>query len=297
MYYHFAVILLFRPFLNLTLQGSSISPPQVCLQAAKSVTGLIKTYRQLYTLRRTPSFVPIMILTSNLALLTASGIVRCDPNAMGSHDNESSRETGTTRPDSHNWLEFLQELSVPHQFARNSIHILMHFARLWDVPLPPGASETTLLTATPPASISFKGKGNATWEAETEKEGEAMDHDDAMTSGSRTISLFHPRADLALPSGIESLLDATLGYVLFSFFPAQGLPFLTSTNQRMEEERGGDDNDAEKGESDGKNMVGIDGKPRNGRGEGKMSRQEFQEALWSDGLRGEVFDERAEGRN
>ncbi|KAK8068622.1 nitrogen assimilation transcription factor nirA [Apiospora saccharicola] len=66
MYYHFAILLLFRPLIKLRIIGSSILPRDVCSQAADAIQGLLRSYSQLYTLRRTPSFVPYFVLTSSI---------------------------------------------------------------------------------------------------------------------------------------------------------------------------------------------------------------------------------------
>lgn len=66
MYYHFAILLLFRPLIKLRIIGSSIMPKDVCLQAADAIQGLLRSYSQLYTLQRTPSFVPYFVLTSSI---------------------------------------------------------------------------------------------------------------------------------------------------------------------------------------------------------------------------------------
>ena len=71
MYYHFAILLLFRPLIKLRIIGSSISPRDVCSQAADAITGLLRSYAQLYTLRRTPSFVPYFVLKNSRTLLVA----------------------------------------------------------------------------------------------------------------------------------------------------------------------------------------------------------------------------------
>ncbi|KAI1635250.1 nitrogen assimilation transcription factor nirA [Biscogniauxia mediterranea] len=66
MYYHFAILLLFRPLIKLRIIGSGILPRDVCCQAADAIQGLLRSYSQLYTLRRTPSFVPYFVLTSSI---------------------------------------------------------------------------------------------------------------------------------------------------------------------------------------------------------------------------------------
>jgi len=122
MYYHFAIILLFRPFLNLQFIGSSVSPREICTQAAESLTSLIQTYRQLYSLRRTPSFIPYMVLASNLALLIDQRL----------HNTITGTKAVAFKL---NALQDLVELSVSHAAARKFIYILRYFGRAWDIPI------------------------------------------------------------------------------------------------------------------------------------------------------------------
>lgn len=66
MYYRFAILLLFRPYVAHSIAGSSISPRDVCFEAANDISALVQSYAQLYTLRRTPSFITHFILTSSI---------------------------------------------------------------------------------------------------------------------------------------------------------------------------------------------------------------------------------------
>ena len=72
MYYHSAVMLLFRPFIRLSIPRSAISPREVCFEAANAITSLLGSYNRLYSLRRTPSFVPHLILTSSIMHLSVN---------------------------------------------------------------------------------------------------------------------------------------------------------------------------------------------------------------------------------
>ncbi len=76
MYYHFAILLLFRPLIKLRIIGSCVIPRDVCTQAADAIQGLLRSYAQLYTLRRTPSFVPYFVLTSTIMHLAAGSSKR-----------------------------------------------------------------------------------------------------------------------------------------------------------------------------------------------------------------------------
>lgn len=69
MCYHFAIIHLFRPFFNLGIVGSNLSPESICHQAAHAMQGLLKSYSGLYTLHRTPSLLSYLVLASAIAHL------------------------------------------------------------------------------------------------------------------------------------------------------------------------------------------------------------------------------------
>src|SRR3954471_24456523 len=93
MYYHFAILLLFRPLIKLRIIGSSITPKDVCAQAADAISGLLRSYSQLYTLRRTPSFVPYFVLTSSIMHLAIGATF------SGTHGGE--HETKQSGPSAH----------------------------------------------------------------------------------------------------------------------------------------------------------------------------------------------------
>lgn len=60
LYYHLTLFFLFRPFVRLSIISSDVLPQDVCTQASKAISAIVKSYSNLYTLRRTPSFVPTM---------------------------------------------------------------------------------------------------------------------------------------------------------------------------------------------------------------------------------------------
>ena len=65
MFYHFAVLLLFSPFIKFRIIDSIIVPYEICSQAVNAILSLLSSYRHLYTLRRTPCFIPLITLASN----------------------------------------------------------------------------------------------------------------------------------------------------------------------------------------------------------------------------------------
>ncbi|KAK9425699.1 putative Zn(2)-C6 fungal-type domain-containing protein [Seiridium unicorne] len=175
MYYHFAILLLFRPLIKLRIIGSSVTPRDVCAQAADAIQGLSRSYSQLYTLRRTPSFVPYFVLTSSIMHL-AVGVPTSatQDNTPGSGPTESTSRTeggildqadlrpssNTTGPASptpsgastaklsprvvdaiNQGISDLTEMAPCHNFAEQALHILRYLAKKWniEVHIPPPA--------------------------------------------------------------------------------------------------------------------------------------------------------------
>jgi hypothetical protein len=115
MYYHFAILMLFRPFIKLEIVGSGVLPRDVCAQAADAIMALIKSYAQLYTLRRTPSFVPYIVLTSSITQLVVFGTGRGGPELL------------------HQGIADLKTMKECHGFATQARDILRFLADHWRV--------------------------------------------------------------------------------------------------------------------------------------------------------------------
>ena len=69
MYYHFSIILIFYPLMNLRFLDSNVSALEVCTDAANAIVSLVRSYESLHGLRRTPCFLPYIILASGIAHL------------------------------------------------------------------------------------------------------------------------------------------------------------------------------------------------------------------------------------
>ncbi len=115
MYYHYAILLLFRPFIKVSIIGSGVSPRDVVAQAADAISALVNSYSQLYTLRRTPSFVPYFVLTSTVAHLVTLGNEKAAPAVVAQG------------------IKDLTEMSASHIFARRAVGILKYLAAHWGV--------------------------------------------------------------------------------------------------------------------------------------------------------------------
>ncbi|KAI0190389.1 fungal-specific transcription factor domain-containing protein [Xylaria flabelliformis] len=159
MYYHFAILLLFRPLIKLRIIGSGILPRDVCSQAADAIQGLLRSYSQLYTLRRTPSFVPYFLLTSSIMYLAigASGVESTSPAAQSStstarpHDASSPMTVSGADADSSplsltttklspkvaaaikQGITDLAEMAPCHQFAEQALNILRFLGKKWNI--------------------------------------------------------------------------------------------------------------------------------------------------------------------
>jgi hypothetical protein len=143
MYFHCAILLLFRPFIHLRLIGSRVSPRDVCSQTADAILTLVRSYDQLYTLKRTPSFVPYIVLTSCISHLVG---VRNSSPALSSF-RQGVRD--------------LTAMTVCHGFAKRGLYVLRWFADHWemcnvlgeDVPMP--AEQINQLCSPSSNSLNF----------------------------------------------------------------------------------------------------------------------------------------------
>jgi hypothetical protein len=120
MYYHFAILLLFRPFIKLHFIGSRVSPRDVCSQAADAIITLVRSYDQLYTLARTPSFVPYIVTAACVMQLVR---IACNTNGA----------IGTALTQFRQGVQDLKEMTVCHGFAGRGLNILRFFAEQWEL--------------------------------------------------------------------------------------------------------------------------------------------------------------------
>lgn len=141
MYYHFAILLLFRPLIKLRIIGSSISPRDVCTQAADAIQGLLHSYSQLYTLRRTPSFVPYFVLTSSIMHLAIAASSTSAPQPQGAEQAAPGSEQASARAklgdkvtaSINQGIADLTEMAPCHHFAEQALNILRYLARKWNI--------------------------------------------------------------------------------------------------------------------------------------------------------------------
>lgn len=103
---------------------SRVSPTQICLQAADAIASLASSYRQLFTLRRPPSFVPYIVLASGIMHLACADIA-CKRTSNISINASMHILQGTAD---------LLEMIPSHRFARRGTQVLRIMAREIDDP-------------------------------------------------------------------------------------------------------------------------------------------------------------------
>ncbi|KKP01767.1 hypothetical protein THAR02_06146 [Trichoderma harzianum] len=135
MYYHFAILLLFRPLIKLRIIGSKVSPRDVCSQAADAIQGLLTSYAQLYTLRRTPSFVPYFVLTSAIMhLAIGASMVKSDGSETSEEKMEKAAKIDPRVSEALNrGIADLTEMAPCHHFAEQALNILRYLAKKWNI--------------------------------------------------------------------------------------------------------------------------------------------------------------------
>ncbi|KAF5697412.1 nitrogen assimilation transcription factor nirA [Fusarium mundagurra] len=128
MYYHFAILLLFGPFVKLRITGSEVLPRDVCLQAAGAIQGLLTSYSRLYTLKWAPAFVPYFALASSIMhLVVMAGTVQIN------------KFDTAVRTDPHLFEAVKQgiarfaEMTPRHHIAEQALHLLRYLAKKWNV--------------------------------------------------------------------------------------------------------------------------------------------------------------------
>ncbi|KAK1758298.1 nitrogen assimilation transcription factor nit-4 [Echria macrotheca] len=236
MYYHFAILLLFRPLIKLRIIGSSIKPRDVCSQAADAISGLLRSYSQLYTLRRTPSFVPYFVLTSSIMHLAIGATVSSEEQSESTQSAQSPQET-QQQPAARapkigphvaeaisRGIADLTEMAPCHFFAEQALNILRYLAKKWniDVDVTPSESKIDYDQATKPvtSSLNFFAPNvadtdfNCSW-GDNVKPG----REKQLPAGSRTGSVGSTAEALENP--------------LFWPFPMQGRPMLP-TGEELE---------------------------------------------------------------
>lgn len=210
MYYQYAILLLFRPFIKLHIIGSGVSPRDVCSQAADAISALVYSYDQLYTLRRTPSFVPYFVLASSITNLVNQGMHLHGPAQF------------------HQGIADLKVMESCHGFATRSRDILQFLSAHWDI-----AGEQQRKD-----DVSSNASADPHDLRDTRRRASKADGKTLCKPRHSSLNQFCPNVgDLDLKSHFrllggeadvdeEQQLDGLLKDALFNPFPLQGRPLL-----------------------------------------------------------------------
>ncbi|KAM7219324.1 Fungal specific transcription factor domain containing protein [Rhypophila decipiens] len=219
MYYHFAILLLFRPLIKLRIIGNDdLDPRELCLQAADAITGLLRSYAQMFTLRRTPSFVPYFVLTSCIMHL-----------AIGANQSETKEpEINTRVADAiSRGIADLSDMAPCHFFAEQALNILRFLAKKWGIeveikatgsglPKPFNASDDRSVR---PVTTSLNFFSPNITESDYNCDWGGM-------ANTRAAYDSHQQADLPPDMGATAKVAEALDNPLFWPFPMQGRPIL-----------------------------------------------------------------------
>ncbi|KAJ6782476.1 hypothetical protein PWT90_07882 [Aphanocladium album] len=131
LYYHFAVLLLFRRFINLRLVGSETLPWQVCAQSADAIQSLIRSYSKLYTLKRTASIFPYIMFTAVTTYIAVAAARRRVELGGSVLDAPPGIADSRAREALEKNIEALSEVEPYHNFAKQALHHLHRLACRW----------------------------------------------------------------------------------------------------------------------------------------------------------------------
>ncbi|RQM07145.1 hypothetical protein DH86_00003497, partial [Scytalidium sp. 3C] len=202
MYYHYAILLLFRPFLKLDLVGSTVSPREICRQAAEAICALANSYSKLYTLERTPSFVPYFILTAGITHLVSLG------------NGWASKEPLLQS------IQHLKGMAGGHGVAGRAIGILRYLVLRWGIDIQFDEDEDE----------STKEKNNKMQEVEEDPKDVVR-----CVPSPTSNNLFNP--DVEMLDSVTSFIRNTPEDESFLFwtFPLQGRPFIPTDTEQLEQ--------------------------------------------------------------
>jgi hypothetical protein len=123
MYYHCAILLLFRPFLRVKFSINDISAINMCHQSASAISDLFALHLRLYK-----------------SVGICAFHTRCLLNACTIHLLDASANTSATYLTTA--IEHFQDLDLWLHDARNCIDTLTYLARKWKVKLPIQTQQT-----------------------------------------------------------------------------------------------------------------------------------------------------------
>ncbi|KAK5201702.1 hypothetical protein LTR16_001762 [Cryomyces antarcticus] len=142
MYYHAAVLLLFRPFLKATFTKSPVSPREVCRQSADAISKIFAQHRRLYDLAGIYTFQVHCLLTActihiiNVPALSSTSYLTAACNNF-------------------------QDLIHRNEWATGSLNIIKGLVQKWNIILPLDAETALYRNAHKTSDFSFGNESQA----------------------------------------------------------------------------------------------------------------------------------------
>ncbi|KAK0713419.1 fungal-specific transcription factor domain-containing protein [Lasiosphaeria miniovina] len=149
LYYHFSIITLFRPLVKTRIPNSTISPQDVCCQAADAIRALLRSYSQLYTLKRVSSFVPYFVLAASIMRFTVWISGQRGGGNVGSHTATTPQLGPGVAEDIIQGIADLEEMESS-RFALHGLHLLRDLAKRWNIDVSPPNIGTVASALSPP---------------------------------------------------------------------------------------------------------------------------------------------------
>ena len=210
MYYHYAILLLFRPFIKLHIIGSGVSPRDVCSQAADAISALVYSYDQLYTLRRTPSFVPYFVLASGITHLVSYGSNLRGPEQF------------------HQAITDLKVMESCHGFATRANDILHFLSAHWEIAIEWKDEEYDLNSRVDPQEIRDTRRRPSKADGKTlcKPRRSSLNQFCPNLEELNVQIYFRPKPYSDSGEDDHEKVDGLLKNAIFSPFPLQGRPLL-----------------------------------------------------------------------
>ncbi|KAH9876317.1 hypothetical protein J1614_004196 [Plenodomus biglobosus] len=127
MLYFTIIVHLFRPLLKVNLVHSEVRPRDICIDAANTVSRIVKIYRSFYDFRVAHLAIPHVLLSV------------CIVHLLYSKDNEVSRQNLV------DGLQGLEDLHECHYFGARCFRIIHALSQHWDLPFPEEHLKSKLL--------------------------------------------------------------------------------------------------------------------------------------------------------
>jgi len=138
MLYFTMIVHLFRPMLKVNLIHSDVRPRDICIDAANTVSKIVRIYRSFYDFRVAHLTIPHILLNI------------CIVHLLYSRDNQVSRQNLSEG------LKGLEDLHECHYFGARSFRIIHSLSQHWDLPFPEEHQHSKLILRrnTDPCSVN-----------------------------------------------------------------------------------------------------------------------------------------------